>query len=54
VVDNGTEVFLGKPIFLEGFACRIPVFLGKGETSQNRRLNYKTSWLKEVREQAEL
>ena len=29
-------MFLVKTIFLDGLACRLPVFLRKGETSQNR------------------
>jgi len=28
-------VFLVKTIFLDGFACKIPVFFRKGETSQS-------------------
>jgi hypothetical protein len=38
VVDSGIDVFLVKTIFLEGLTCRIPVFLGKGETSQKSLL----------------
>jgi hypothetical protein len=30
------QVFLVKKIFLDGLACRIPVFLRKGETSHIR------------------
>jgi hypothetical protein len=30
-------------IFLDGVACRIPVFLRKGETYQNKHLNVRIS-----------
>jgi len=36
MVGSGTQAFLVKMIFLDGLACRLPVFLRKGETSQNR------------------
>jgi len=49
VVGSGTQAFLVKMIFLDGLACRLHVFLRKGETSQNR---YSDSQRKEVREQS--
>ena len=30
-------------IFLDGLACRIPVFLRKGETNQNKHSNFRIS-----------
>jgi hypothetical protein len=36
VVGSGIQAFLVKTIFLDGLACRLPVFLRKEQTSQNR------------------
>ena len=49
MVGSGIQAFLVKTIFLDGLACNMPVFLRKGETSQNK---YSNSHKKEVREQS--
>jgi len=38
VVGSGVQAFLVKMIFLDELACRLPVFLRKGERSQNRHI----------------
>ena len=39
VINSGRLVFLVENDILDGLACRLPVFLRKGETNQNRHSN---------------
>ena len=41
VVCSGIQMFLVENDILEGLACRLPVFLRKGEPSQNRHSNVR-------------
>ena len=40
VVGSGIQAFLVKMIFLDGLACRLSVFLRKGETAGTGTLKF--------------